>query len=191
MTTFRYLFSVIFLVLSNASFAAMWTCEGSCDTSCFNGTLSRSGFSESAARSAMAEGCLEQSATFGCVGPIPPIINRCWEIGGGTPSVKQYNIVFRNNCNKHGKIWSAISYRHLDGSWQSVGYWGLEFGETARVATTTNRIFYTHAHTSANASVWGSGDTHQVIHGNNEPFSRQTISENYSSTTYTHSFTCN
>ncbi len=181
-------------LLSSHAFSLSWSCEGSCNSSCLRGTVMESGNSESAARSAMNATCSRLSVELGCIEHnVSAIVNRCWQIGGGTPAPtqpKQYNLVYRNNCNKHGKLWTAVYYRDLQGQWRSEGYWGLEYGETAKVGSTTNRIFFTHAHSNSNV-VWGTGDTNQQVRGKNEPFTKQTIDANYQGSTYTFTFGCN
>ena len=185
------LFSLFFSV-SNPIYAS-WMCEGSCDTSCFNGTLSRSGATEWNARSAMKDGCIEVANSYNCNESPAPIINRCFEQGGGfpsTPSPTSYKLILKNNCNKHGKIWSAVHYRDLAGNWKTNGYWGLDFGETAYVGDTTNRVFFTHGHTDANIT-WGDGYAKLQVRGEEKSFSKREIDENTKFGNYTASFTCN
>jgi hypothetical protein len=185
------LFSVA--ISGSAAVGASWMCEGSCDTSCFNGTLSRSGATEGHARSAMRDGCIEIANSYNCYESPAPIINRCFEQGGGVPSSPRptsYKIILKNNCNKHGKIWSAIHYRDLAGEWKTNGYWGLDFGQTAYVGDTTNRVFFTHGHTDANIT-WGDGYAKLPVRGEERNFGKREIAENTSFGNYTASFTCN
>ncbi len=188
----QILLTVCISFVSSVGFAS-WMCEGQCDTTCFRGTLSRSGATEYHARSAMKDGCVEIAAANNCYESPNPIIHRCFEQGGGVPSTPRptsYKIILKNNCNKHGKIWSAVHYRDLAGNWQTNGYWGLTFGETAYVGNTTNRVFFTHGHTENNV-VWGDGYAKLPVRGEDQPFSKQTISENSGFGPYTYSFGCN
>ena len=186
----------VFTAFLASSASADWMCEGSCDTSCFNGTLSRSGPYESSAREEMRLGCNQTAAEFGCAeaGTINARIDRCYNRGGTTPpptTPKKFTVEFRNNCPKHGTIWAAVYYRDLGGNWLANGYWALNYGETASVATTTNRIFYTHAHAANNSVVWGDGTAKHAVHGEIRPFSKQTISQQHSGGTYPYKFNCN
>ncbi|MCX6118789.1 MAG: hypothetical protein NT027_14710 [Proteobacteria bacterium] len=194
---FKNILNVAFIVLMAASFKnsaiASWMCEGSCDTSCFRGTLSRSGATEWQARSAMKDGCIESANNYNCYESPAPIINRCYEQGGGVPSTPRptsYKLVLKNNCSKHGKIWSAIHFRDLAGNWQTKGYWGLEFGQTAYVGDTTNRVFFTHGHNDANIT-WGDGYAKLVVRGEEKSFGKREIEANTKFGPYTAAFTCN
>jgi hypothetical protein len=139
----------------------------------------------------MKDGCSEIAAANNCHETPAAIINRCFEQGGGVPSSPtNYKIILKNNCKKHGKIWSAVHFRDLTGNWQTNGYWGLNYGETVHVGNTKNRIFFTHGHTDGNI-VWGDGYANLPVRGEEKPFSKQTISENSSYGPYTSSFGCN
>lgn len=105
----------------------------------------------------------------------------------------QFTIKFKNDCYR--RIQTAIHYRDLSGNWITNGWWTLEPGQTATVANTTNRIFYSYGESIgplSNRLFWRGAVRHFHIRGSSNTYGfRQRNMDMQSWGTWTERFTCN
>jgi hypothetical protein len=190
----KYFLVLFFALSSTAVHAAKWKCEGACSfqncSSDYTGSMffsvEASGSTESQARSALSSKCEAPfdfctSSRVGSVYCNPE----------AAPAAPTYTIIFKNNCRKHGEIWTAIHYLDTNDEWKTEGYWNLAYGETATVAVTSNRIFEIHGHTD-NDITWGGGEDsrQRSIRDSKRSFGRREIPRSVAPGKFTFNFTC-
>ncbi|WP_437816510.1 hypothetical protein [Sorangium sp. So ce1078] len=109
---------------------------------------------------------------------------------GGAPAGPDYEtIVLKNECYKHGDIWTAIHYQKLDGSWASDGFWKLSPGQTATVAHTRNVVYYVWARSVDSTVFWAGDKGPWAVRG--DPLKFIEVRANWGSWgTWTHGFRC-
>ncbi|SNS34036.1 DUF1036 domain-containing protein [Antarctobacter heliothermus] len=104
-----------------------------------------------------------------------------------------FAVYFKNECWR--RIQTAIHVRDMSGNWVTKGWWTLEPGQQAFVATTTNRIFYTYGESIAPISErinWAGTDRHYHIRGSSNTYGFRTRRMDMSNWgTWTERFTCN
>lgn len=69
-----------------------------------------------------------------------------------TPAPSYYKLHLQNACNR--PIRTAIHYRETNGQWTTEGWWVVKPGESAYVADTKNRIYYTYAESTDKTISW-------------------------------------
>ena len=187
---------VLFLTLSaSTAFGARWTCEATCflflcgtdNTESSTYEITTYGSSQLDARNSAIRQC--ENSTVGSTCRISKIGDPIVCSEAAPPPPKHYKIVYKNNCRKHGEIWTAIHSVNMNGDWEVRGYWNIAYGESKVVALTKNRIFEFHGHTRDNV-VWGSGSNLRTIHKVAKPFSTHEINSGSTFGTYTFTFGC-
>lgn len=112
--------------------------------------------------------------------------------GGGSTSSRGYDkIFFKNRCSR--KMTTAIHYKDMNNNWTTAGWWTLEPGQSAFVATTKNSIFYVHGQTidsEENRLRWGGSDWHGRVRNSAVEGFRKVRSNPSSFVDYTYNFDC-
>lgn len=123
---------------------------------------------------------------------------------GSSQALGRYEVSVQNNCNQ--KIWVAIHAKGYDTSrngssslscdgckkpsdWFTNGWWALNPGQKAFIATTRNRTVYFSAHTSGRRKTWGNSSYRWNVRGKSEKFFAAKMSNSFSK--WTQSFSCN
>jgi antitoxin component YwqK of YwqJK toxin-antitoxin module len=86
-----------------------------------------------------------------------------------------YKLKFKNKCTV--KILVAVSFKNLDGEWETKGFYDIEPNEEVYLAKTENRIYYYHAHSMNGIHIW-EGEHVLNVRGGGYNFKERTIPSN-------------
>lgn len=110
--------------------------------------------------------------------------------GPSTPAPSYYKLKLHNACNR--SIRTAIHYRETNNNWTTEGWWVIKPGDTAYVADTKNRIYYTYAETTtANNQLTWTGPHQWNVNGNRTVGFKKSEMSASEYGPWTHRFTCN
>lgn len=113
--------------------------------------------------------------------------------GSAPQAAQDYDRIYlKNRCDR--RIQAAISYKSLDDSWQTEGWWTLEPGESVYAADTRNINFYTYAESIGPVDqrlFWSGDDIWEPVRGSSAEYGfRKQVITTKAWGSWTEGFTC-
>ena len=104
-------------------------------------------------------------------------------------SAQEYDEIYlQNQCNDN--IQAAISYKNLNGEWETKGWYSLAPNAKAFVAKTKNRIYYTYAESITSGLKWSGDAVKESIRNEGSYGFRKKEIRSDTWTTWIDNFTC-